>query len=51
MDIPAAIAGMKHEAAGIGGLRGRYLGKPGRLPDCDVGPGDGDTGAKARGSL
>ena len=31
VDIPAAIASMKHEAAGMGGLRGRYLAS---LSDC-----------------
>ena len=31
VDIPGAIAGMKHEAAEIGGLRGRYLAS---LSDC-----------------
>jgi hypothetical protein len=31
VDIPAAIGGMKHEAAAIGGLRGRYLAG---LADC-----------------
>jgi hypothetical protein len=31
LDIPPAIAGMKHEAAAIGGLRGRYLVS---LADC-----------------
>jgi hypothetical protein len=31
VDIPAAIAGMKHEAAQMGGLRGRYLAS---LSDC-----------------
>jgi len=31
VDIPAAIAGMKHEAAEIGGHRGRYLAS---LSDC-----------------
>lgn len=31
VDIPGAIAGMKHEATGIGGLRGRYLVS---LADC-----------------
>ncbi len=31
VDIPAAIAGMKHEASELGGLRGRYLAS---LADC-----------------
>ncbi len=31
VDIPAAIAGMKHDAAELGGLRGRYLAS---LADC-----------------
>ena len=48
VNLPEAVAGVRKEAAKMGGLRGQVSHRPGGLHRDHVGPGDGDSSARVR---